>query len=584
MKYSELVNVYEQLEKTPKRLGKTEILSQLLKKTHSDDLPIIMLLVGGRLFPNWDEREIGVASRLIIKAINKASGIESLKVENEWKKTGDLGLVAENLIKTKRQRTLHFEELTVKKVFNNLRKLAELEGSGTVERKVQLIAELLTSAKPIEAKYIVRTVLEELRVGVGEGSIRDSIVWAFFSEKFGLKYDKKEKKIEVENREEYKKYLNAVQKAFDVTNDFSVVAELAKTKGFNGLKDTSLVVGVPIKVMLALKVDSVSEGFKRCGRPAEVEFKYDGFRMQIHKKDNNIKIFTRRLDNVTNRFPEVVDHIKKYAPGREFILDSEAVGFNKKTGKYLPFQSISQRIKRKYDIEKMSEEFPVEVNVFDILSYNGKNMLDEPFKERHSLLKKIIKKHIKKITIAKSLTTSKNEEVEKFYKEAINAGNEGVMFKKLDAPYKPGARVGHMIKYKPAVETLDLAIVGAEWGEGKRAKWLSSFTIACINEDDNFLETGKVGTGIKEKSEEGVSFEELTKLLKPLITSEKGKEVKIKPRVVIEVEYEEIQKSPTYASGYALRFPRVKQLRSDRKAKDASTLAMVKDFYSKQKK
>jgi DNA ligase-1 len=585
MKYSELVEVYEQLEKTPKRLEKTEIISGLLKKTPVEDLPIIMLLIEGRLFPKWDEREIGVASRLVIKAISMASGIDAAKVENKWKKLGDLGLVAEELIKTKKQRTLHCEELTVKKVFNNLRKLAGLEGAGTVERKIQLVAELLTSSKPIEAKYVVRTVLEELRVGVGEGSIRDAIVWAFFHEKFGLRYDERAKKIEIGDREEYKKYIDAVQGAFDVTNDFSVVAERAKTKGLNGLKGTMLVVGVPIKAMLALKVDSIDEGFERCGRPAEVEFKYDGFRMQIHKKGKDIRIFTRRLDDVTNQFPEVVGYVKWHTKGKDFILDSEAVGFDRKNGKYLPFQNVSQRIKRKYDIKKMAEEFPVEVNVFDILYYNGKSMLNEPFEKRHSLLKKVIKSEAKKITVAKSLITSKNKEVEKFYKEALNAGNEGIMFKRLDAPYKPGARVGYMIKFKGKQEGLDLVITGAEWGEGKRAHWLSSFTIACIDENGNFLEIGKVGTGIKEKSEEGVSFEELTKLLRPLIISEKGKTVKLKPKVVVEVAYEEIQKSPTYASGYALRFPRFTRLRTmDKAPEDASTLDYINKLYKQQKK
>ena len=585
MKYLELVKIYEELEKTTKRLEKTEIISKLLKKTSKENLPIIMLLIEGRLFPNWDEREIGVASRLVIKTISIASGIDAFRVENEWKKTGDLGLVAENLIKTKKQRTLDFQELTIKKVFTNLRKLAELEGAGTVERKVQLVAELLTSAEALEAKYIVRTVLQELRVGVGEGSIRDAIGWAFFPSKFGLRYNKKENKIGVDNLEEYNKYSNAVQKAFDVTNDFSVVAETAKTKGIGGLNKMKLSVGIPIKVMLALKVDNVEEGFERCGRPAEVEYKYDGFRMQIHKKNDDVEIFTRRLEKVTNRFPEVIRCIKKYVQGKEFIIDSEAVGYSRKTGDYLPFQSISQRIKRKYDIERMSEEFPVEVNVFDVLYYEGKNMLNEPFKERHSLLNKIIKKQPKEIIIAKSLTTSKNKDVEKFYKEAIHEGNEGIMFKKLDAPYKPGARVGYMVKYKGQQEGVDAVITRAEWGQGKRANWLSSFTIACIDEDGNFLEIGKVGTGIKEKTEEGVSFEELTKLLNPLITSEEGKEVKLKPQIVIEVEYEEIQKSPTYDSGFALRFPRLIRLRNlDKKPKDATSMDYIKKLYEQQKK
>ena len=584
MQYKKLVGVYEDLEKTTKRLGKTYIISELLKQTSTEDLPTIMLLLEGRLFPNWDNRETGVASRIILKAISTASGIEANKVEKEWKKTGDLGIVAENLIKTKKQATLHIQELTVKKVFINLRKLAELEGSGTVGKKIQLIAELLTSAKPNEAKYIVRTILQVLRVGVGEGSVRDAITWAFFSDKIKLKYDKKENNIEIEDREEYNKYSDAVQKAYDVTNDFSSVTEAAKTKGLDGLKNMNLAVGTPIKVMLALKVDNAEKGFERVGKPAELEFKYDGFRIQAHKKNNEIMLFTRRLENVTKQFPEVAECIKKNIKGKEFIIDSEAVGYSKKTGKYLPFQNISQRIKRKYDIEKMSREFPIELNVFDVIYYNGKSYLNEPFEKRRKLLEKIIKQEKKKIILAKNLVTSSIEKVEKFYEEAIKLGNEGLMFKTLDAPYKPGARVGYMVKFKKERETFDLVIIAAEWGEGKRSKWLSSYTAACIDKEGIFLEIGKVSTGLKEKDEEGLSFNKMTKLLKPLIISEKGKEVKVKPSIVIEVGYEEIQKSPTYSSGYALRFPRVIKLRDDKSTKDATSLKTVEESYKKQKK
>jgi DNA ligase-1 len=583
MQYHKLVDVYENLESTPKRLGKTHIISEFLKHTSTEDLPTIMLLLEGRLFPNWDNREVGVASRLILKAISIASGIEANKVEKEWKKTGDLGLVAENLIKGKRQRTLHSHELTVKKVFTNLRRLPELQGQGTVERKIQLISELLTSAKPKEAKYIVRTILQVLRVGVGEGSVRDAITWAFFPDKIKLKFDEKENNIEIEDREEYNKYVDAVQKAYDVTNDFAPVAESAKTKGLNGLKDMNLAVGVPIKVMLALKASNAEEGFERVGKPAELEYKYDGFRIQAHKKHDEINLFTRRLENVTAQFPEVVECIKHHVKGKEFIIDSEAVGYSKKSGKYLPFQSISQRIKRKYDIERMSKEFPVELNVFDIIYYNGKSYLNEPFEERRKLLEKIVKKEKKKIVLSKKLVTSDVKEVEKFYEDSIKLGNEGLMFKTLDAPYKPGARVGHMVKFKKERETFDLVIVAAEWGEGKRAKWLSSYTAACYDKG-NYQEVGKVSTGLKEKDEEGLSFNKMTKLLKPLIVSEKGKEVKVKPSIVIEVGYEEVQKSPTYSSGYALRFPRVIKLREDKGPEDANTLAQVENFYDKQKK
>ena len=270
--------------------------------------------------------------------------------------------------------------------------------------------------------------------------------------------------------------------------------------------------------------------------------------------------------------------------GKSFIIDSEAVGYDKKTGKYLPFQNVSQRIKRKYEIERMSSDFPIELNVFDIIYYEGKNLVNEEFEKRRKLLEKIVHQAPKKIVLSKSKLTSDKKDVEKFFREAVNAGNEGLMFKALNAPYKPGARVGYMIKFKALMETLDMVITGAEWGEGKRAKWLSSYVISCVDEDNNFAEVGKASTGLKEKEEEGLSFMEMTKLLKPLIISEKGKEVKIKPKIVIEVGYEEIQKSPTYASGFALRFPRVIQIREDKGPQDASALDYIKKLYAGQKK
>lgn len=584
MHYSELVEVYVELEATTKRLEHTHIISEFLKDVSLDDLGNTILLLEGRVFPRWDEREIGMASKMMLKAINVASGDTKDRINKEWKKTGDLGTVSYNLIREKKQSTLGSHELTVKKILNNLRKLVTIEGIGSVDKKIQLVAELLTSAKPNEAKYIVRTILNDMRIGVGEGSIRDSIVWSFFGDKLKIKYVKEENKIDIEDREKYNEYVDAVQRAYDITNDFAPVAEAAKKKGLKGFDELEMQIGVPLKVMLALKVDNIDEGFERCGKPAEFEFKYDGMRMQIHKNNNDVKIFTRRLENITKQFPEVVDYIKKYIHERKVILDSEAVGYNKKTGKYLPFQNISQRIKRKYDIEKMSEEMPVEVNVFDIINYKGKSIINEPFEERKKIIKKIVECVPKKIGVAKSIVTADKKEVEKFYKEAINSGNEGLMIKKLDVSYKPGGRVGFMVKLKETKENLDLVVVNAEWGEGKRSKWLSSYTLACIDENNNFLEIGKASTGLKEKKEEGLSFAEMTDLLKPLIKKEEGKEVVIKPKIVIEVAYEEIQKSPTYSSSYALRFPRVICLREDRGPKDISTLKIVESLYNKQKK
>jgi DNA ligase-1 len=243
---------------------------------------------------------------------------------------------------------------------------------------------------------------------------------------------------------------------------------------------------------------------------------------------------------------------------------------------------VSQRIKRKYDIEKLARELPVEVNVFDIIAYNGKNLINEPFKKRRELIERIVRIEERKILPAKKIITDKESEVKEFFAESKEKGNEGLMIKNLNAPYKPGARVGYMLKYKTTMENLDLVITGAEWGEGKRAKWLSSYDLAC-KKGSNFLEIGKVSTGLKEKSSEGLSFEEMTRLLKPLIISEEGKHVKVKHQLVIEVAYEEIQKSPTYTSGYALRFPRVMRIRHDKGPQDASTLKMVEQLYNSQR-
>ncbi len=583
MQYSKLVDVYEKLEGTTKRLGHTHIISEFLKDIDVDDLGTTILLLEGRVFPRWDERETGMASKMMLKAISVASGESKERINSEWKKTGDLGTVSHNLIKKKKQHTLKAYELTVKKVLKNLRQISTIEGMGSVDKKISLVAELLTSAKPNEAKYIVRTILNDMRIGVGEGSIRDSIVWAFFGKELEVKYNKEENNIEIEDRKKYNEYVGAVQKAYDVTNDFAPVAEAAKKHGLKGLEELEMSIGIPLKVMLALKVEDIDEGFERCGKPAEFEFKYDGMRMQIHKDGKEVKIFTRRLENVTNQFPEVVDYVKKYVDEKKVILDSEAVGCSKKSGKYLPFQKISQRIKRKYDIEKMSEELPVEVNVFDIINYKGKSVVNKVFEARKKIIKKIIKNVPKKIKVAKSIVTASKKEVESFYKEAVDSGNEGLMIKNLDAPYKPGARVGFMCKLKSEQEAFDLVIIKSEWGEGKRSKWLSSYTLACRNKDQ-FLEVGKASTGLKEKREEGLSFAEMTDLLKPLIKREEGKEVTVKPKVVIEVGYEKIQKSPTYSSGYALRFPRVLVLRRDKSPNDATTLDMIKEAYRKQKK
>ena len=329
--------------------------------------------------------------------------------------------------------------------------------------------------------------------------------------------------------------------------------------------------------------DTIEKGFGRVGKKALIDFKYDGFRMMLNKDEKgDIKIFTRRLDNVTKQFPEVKEYVENYVKGDTFILDSEAVGFSPETQKYHPFQEISQRIKRKYDIEKMAQELPVEINVFDILYYNGKSLLKTPFEERRKLIEKIVKEQKWKIKLAEAIITDNIKEAEEFNKKALEAGQEGIMMKNLSAPYKPGARVGYGIKIKPEANEFDLVIVKAEYGTGKRAGWLTSYTVACRDTKTNqLLEIGKVSTGLKEKEELGLSFIELTKKIKPLIIKEHGREVEVKPKLVVTVIYQNIQSSPTYASGYALRFPRITRLRIDRSVEDIATLSEIKKEHEK---
>ncbi len=603
MDYSKLVESYDKLEKTTKRLEKTKIIAELLKNTPEDLLDKVLYLLEGRVFPKWDERKIGMSSRLMIKAINSATGVSPEKIEKNWAKIGDLGVVLEELIKTKKQMSLTSRKLTVDKVFDNVQKLAGLEGKGTVSKKVQLVTELLTNATPLEAKYIARTIIEDLRIGVQDGVIKDSIAWAYFPRVKGIndfKLKGKEKKVksleEVEKlnlkkydlieaeddkvaREIYNYFVKKVEDAYNLTNDFSEVAKAAKKMELSNL---SMDISKPVNPMLAIKAEDIEDAFRAVGKPAQAEYKLDGFRLQIHKKGDKVELFTRRLERVTKQFDEIIPRILKHVKIKNCILDSELVGYDPKTNNYLPFQHISQRIKRKYDIEKAAKGLPVEINIFDIINKDGKSLMHLSQKKRREILEKSVTEKKHEIVLVKRLVSDNAKEIEKFYKESLSKGNEGIMVKNYEGEYVPGRKVGGWVKIKPVKETLDLVVTGAEWGEGKRAKFLSSFTLSC-RDKNKFLEIGKVGTGIKEKDGE-LSFSELTKTLKPKIKEEKGKKVTIKPFLVLEISYDEIQKSPTYSSGYALRFPRVVNVRNDLSIGDVDNLKRVESFYKKQNK
>jgi DNA ligase 1 len=555
MKYKKLCELYKKVSSTTKRLEKTDILSEYLKELNNPELAYLLL---GRVFPDYDQRELGISQQILVKAISKSFGIKTTDVMNEFKRLGDLGDVAEFLIEKRNQSFLFNTELSVEKVFQNLQKIACLEGKGAIEKKISLISELYSLASPLESKYLSRTILGNLRIGISTPTIIDAFAKAFLNGR-----DKE-----------------LIQEKYDLSNDLAEIFSASK-KGKGELEKIHIVPGKPLNVMLAVKATTIQEAFEVCGKPAAIEQKYDGFRMLINKdSEGKISLFTRKLEDVTKQFPDVVERVESNIKGKSFILDSEIVGFDKKTKKYLPFEAISQRIRRKYEIERLVDELPVEINIFDCLSFEGKDLIKKPFIERRKVVEKIIKEEKLKIRPAVQIITDNEEVANKFFQEALELGEEGIMIKTLNASYKQGRRVGYMCKLKPIANDLDLVITGAEYGTGKRGGALTSFFVAC-RKGDELLEIGRVSSGLKEKEEEGLTYDQMTEILLPLVESEDKNIVQLSPKVVVMVTYQNIQPSTAYSSGFALRFPRIVRYRPDRSWRDIASLEEIREEVKK---
>ncbi len=349
------------------------------------------------------------------------------------------------------------------------------------------------------------------------------------------------------------------------------------------LVSVALLPGDPVKVMLYRKAKNIDDAFTQVGSPCAFEYKYDGFRLCAHRNGKKITLFTRRLEDVTKQFPDVVEVLDTQVKSHDYILDCEIVGIDKVTKKHVSFQHISQRIKRKHDIAAMIAQLPVEVNVFDILELNGLNLIREPFCVRRKKLESIIASVPGKIQCSVKIETDDSSQAQEFYELSLAEGYEGIMAKSLDGPYVPGSRVGYGVKIKPIMDTLDCVVIGAEWGSGKRATWFSSFDLA-VWDNGKLRSIGKASTGLKEKSEEGLSFFEMTSALQPLVIGEENRHVTVSPSIILEIAFEEIQKSPSTSSGFALRFPRVIRRRDMEKAvEDADTVEKVKKMFFEQK-
>ncbi|MEM1988290.1 MAG: ATP-dependent DNA ligase [Candidatus Woesearchaeota archaeon] len=625
MDFNVVVNYLEKINSTTKNLEKVYLISKLLKNS-DEDLEYLILFLQGLVFKETEQKDLGISARLLIKTFSKLTGISEDRIEALWKDKGDLGDVIYELMNKIKQKSLILEKrlLTLKEIYSIFKKIAAEEGEKSIIKKIAYLNEIYYKCSPLEAKYFTRLILGQLRAGIATGLLIDAIAFAYLPKDINsvkkcedcdevvFDYDYcvncKSKslfslKIEVPKISDFN-IDNLDQNFFNldyVDDDLKILKDIVEEK-YNYCNDLSYVVlalkdsrndpslfnkinitlFTPVRSMLFVKVNSSKEALEVVGIPAAVEYKYDGFRVQAHVKQENdstkVKLYTRNLEEVTEKFPEIVEELKLL--NRNIILDGEVVAYENE--KPLPFQKISQRIMRKYNIENYKSLLSVKYHVFDILYLDDKVLVKEPFSKRRETLIDVMKK-IKsdKLLVADQIIVTNPDQINEFFDKAIQQGHEGVMVKSLNAIYKPGKRVGYGVKLKAVLEPLDLVITQAEYGEGKRSKWLSSYYVSCIHNGE-FLEIGKVSSGLKEKAEEGITYEEMTNLLKPLIINEEGKKVKLVPKIVVSVAYEEIQKSNEYESGFALRFPRILMLR-EKPINECSTLDDVISIYNKQR-
>ena len=582
MLYSEIADTYEKIEATTKRLEMTDLLVDLLKRTPKEIIDKVVYLTQGKIYPDFVKLEIGVAERLAIKALAHASGRRESEIEEDMKKTGDIGETAQKFIAQKRQLTFFQKPLTVQRVYETFDKMARASGSGAVDTKITLLAGLLADATPKDAKYIMRTVTGNLRLGIADMTVLDALAIAYGGGK--------------ETRE-------LVERAYNISSDLGRVAKVLAEEGLEGIKKFKVVVGEPIRPMLAERLSSPEEILEKLGGECIAEYKYDGERIQAHKKGDEITLFSRRLEDISDQYPDAIQLLRQHVKAKEAILEAECVAIDPDTGEMRPFQELMHR-RRKYGIEKAMEEYPVSLFMFDALYVDGKDLTLEPYPVRRKTLESVVKEG-DRVKLAKHIITGDVKELETFFLEAIEAGCEGLMCKSIaeDSVYQAGARGWLWIKYKrdyksEMTDTVDLVVVGAFHGRGKRAGTYGALLLAAYNPDNDTFETvTKCGTGFTDED-----LAKLPEMMKKHVISHKHPRVNsmieadvwFEPKVVIEVLGAEITLSPIHTcamdairkgSGLAIRFPRFTgNYRLDKAAEDATTSNEIVEMYQKQLK
>ncbi|MDD4127412.1 MAG: ATP-dependent DNA ligase [Methanomicrobium sp.] len=542
MLFNEFSDICERIEETAGRLDSIDIVAEVLPNLSSEELQVFVRFLMGRIFPDYSPEKTGVGPNLVYESVAYVVGKDKETVIKKINSGGDAGRAIESILAKKEQTSFFSESLDLLEVYRDFFYISGVGGNSSQKEKLKVLKRLFSNAKPKEARYISRLMLGELRIGIGEGNIREAIAKAF--------------SVPAES----------VEHAYQASNDLGEVALLAK-KGEDALKEVKVELFRPVKMMLA-KQGKIADMIGEQGKIA-AEYKYDGTRFQFHKKDGICRIYSRKLEEVTDAIPDVAEMLLS-STDHDIILDGEVIAID--NGRPLPFQYVLRRFRRKHDIASHIKSIKLVPNIFDIISVDGRTLIDEPFSKRREILEKSVKQYV-----APQIVSDDIEYIESFYKKALEDGHEGIMIKSLSAHYTPGVRGKEWIKIKPAVDTIDLAVVGAEWGEGKRAKLFGSFLLACRSETGEFLKVSKVATGI---SDDMLLI--LYDLLKDSVISESKNTVTFEPEIVFEVGYAEIQKSPTYDAGYALRFPRFIRLRDDKGTDEIETISSIDERFGNQ--
>jgi DNA ligase-1 len=582
LKYSLIAEAYERIESTTKRLEMTDLLVQLLKATPKELISKVAYLTQGRIYPDFVNVEIGIAEKSAIKALVRASGRKESEIEESIRKTGDIGETAQEFTAKKKQASFFQQPLTVQKVYETFDKIAKASGSGAVDLKLSHLAGLLANATPLEAKYIMRTATGNLRLGIADMTVLDALAIAYGGGK--------------ETREH-------IERAYNICSDLGRVARTVAEKGIEGIKKFQVIVNEPIRPMLAERLSSPEEILEKLGGKCIAEYKYDGERIQAHKQGEHVRLFSRRLENISSQYPDAVELIQQCVKAEDAILEAECVAIDVDTGEMRPFQELMHR-RRKYEVKETMKEYPVSLFMFDMLYYDGKDLTLEPYPVRRKMLEKTIKQS-DRVKIAKHLITNDADELEKFFQEAIEDGCEGLVCKSMakDSVYQAGARGWLWIKYKrdyksEMTDTVDLVVVGAFHGRGKRAGTYGALLLAAYNsENDTFETVTKCGTGFTDED-----LAKIPKMLQKHLIQHKHSRVNslldadvwFEPAKVIEILGAEITLSPIHTcamnavrpgSGLAIRFPRFTgNYRVDKAAEDATTGKEIVEMYKKQLK